>query len=267
MPSEAAMLTWIFFINVVVLVFLVAAVLLLLRSPSSSFVPSAVTDAEGFVPLTYPPGVFVAPQPHSQREASDEADDDDFEEIDDPNDNNMITIIGSARARPSANVESLAASESSMPPPRSTTIGTGSAGGRFGQLRLVEYPFSVFAIAEPQTRIGRHPDNHVVIADLSVHRNHALISIVDGGRREIRYLFADSEDGNGMFINSTRRVRAELSDGDEIRLGATRLCYGAEPTQSHTSDVFETKTEAGRALDSASTHHDPATSLGAEEVT
>jgi hypothetical protein len=71
--------------------------------------------------------------------------------------------------------------------------------------------------------IGRHQDNDVRLPDTSVHRYHAVIERT----LEEAFVITDlsGKDGNGVRINGERLSRAQLTDGDVIELGRTRLKF------------------------------------------
>ena len=76
-------------------------------------------------------------------------------------------------------------------------------------------------------RIGRHGDNDIRLADWSVHRHHAVIERTP----EEAFVIADlsGKDGSGLRVNGERKERAELSDGDLIELGRSRLRFENAP--------------------------------------
>jgi ABC transport system ATP-binding/permease protein len=63
-------------------------------------------------------------------------------------------------------------------------------------------------------RIGRAPDNDVVVSDLSVSRYHAELR-----RAGERYEIADLNSHNGTFVNGQRVTSAPLSEGDIVGIG------------------------------------------------
>lgn len=72
-------------------------------------------------------------------------------------------------------------------------------------------------------RIGREPDNELVLTEPTVHRYHAAIErTLDAG-----YVITDlsGDKGNGVLVNARRITKAQLGDGDEIRLGAAVLGF------------------------------------------
>jgi pSer/pThr/pTyr-binding forkhead associated (FHA) protein len=69
-------------------------------------------------------------------------------------------------------------------------------------------------------RIGRTPDNDVVIDNLAVSRIHAVIE-EDKGKFYIR----DCDSLNGTLVNRRRVGRSLLHDGDDIQIGKHRLVF------------------------------------------
>src|SRR5215468_2012932 len=73
-------------------------------------------------------------------------------------------------------------------------------------------------------RIGRAPDNDVVISDLSVSRHHAELRRVGDS-----YQIADLDSHNGTFVNGQRVMTAPLTEGDILGIGpSTFRLSGAE---------------------------------------
>src|SRR5215467_12154631 len=73
-------------------------------------------------------------------------------------------------------------------------------------------------------RIGRAPDNDVVISDLSVSRYHAELRRVGDS-----YQIADLDSHNGTFVNGQRVMTAPLTEGDILGIGpSTFRLSGAE---------------------------------------
>ena len=63
-------------------------------------------------------------------------------------------------------------------------------------------------------RIGRGPDNDVVISDLSVSRHHAELR-----RTGDAYQIVDLDSHNGTFVNGQRVGSAPLAEGDIVGIG------------------------------------------------
>jgi adenylate cyclase len=71
-------------------------------------------------------------------------------------------------------------------------------------------------------RIGRTPENDVVLPADSVSRNHAMIQLTDS----LKYYLIDLGSVNGSFVNGTRvSVPKALKDGDQIRIGENTLTF------------------------------------------
>jgi hypothetical protein len=77
---------------------------------------------------------------------------------------------------------------------------------------------SRFALTEPVTTIGRHPDSDVFLDDVTVSRRHAEV------RRGIVGLeIADAGSLNGTYVNGERIEAMPLSEGDQLQIGKYRL--------------------------------------------
>ncbi len=80
--------------------------------------------------------------------------------------------------------------------------------------------FRIFGVM----RIGRAPENTVMVTDPTVSRLHAEVW-VEGGKAFIRSL-----GSNGTRINGTRVPGTwELEEGDQVDIGWTSLRYTAQP--------------------------------------
>lgn len=82
-----------------------------------------------------------------------------------------------------------------------------------------------FPITKPTLQLGRVAGNDVIIADNAVSRQHARLVMIDG-----RLVLFDLGSLNGTFVNGVRvEDQVVLRDGDEIRLGRTRLTISIPP--------------------------------------
>jgi hypothetical protein len=78
-------------------------------------------------------------------------------------------------------------------------------------------------LAGEMIRVGRHPDNEIWLTDASVHHYHAVIHRTEDDGFFITDL--SGQEGNGVRINGTRRVRSPLVNGDVIELGKARMTF------------------------------------------
>jgi pSer/pThr/pTyr-binding forkhead associated (FHA) protein len=72
------------------------------------------------------------------------------------------------------------------------------------------------------TRIGRAPDNDVVIRDASVSRHHASIEYRNGG-----FVLRDLGSQNGTWVGGQRVSEGPLGRGDVLRLGDATFTFHA----------------------------------------
>jgi ABC-type multidrug transport system ATPase subunit len=73
---------------------------------------------------------------------------------------------------------------------------------------------SVHQVRQPRLRIGRLPDNDVVLDDLLVSRRHAELHRASSG-----WMLTDLNSGNGTFVNGRRVTETTVSEGDVIGIG------------------------------------------------
>jgi pSer/pThr/pTyr-binding forkhead associated (FHA) protein len=79
---------------------------------------------------------------------------------------------------------------------------------------------SRFPLAEPVTRLGRHPDSEISLDDITVSRRHAEIERTPDG-----YVVRDAGSLNGTYVNQERIDQAVLRHGDELQIGKFRLVF------------------------------------------
>lgn len=68
--------------------------------------------------------------------------------------------------------------------------------------------------------IGRHPESHLFLDDVTVSRHHARIVKDATG-----FAVEDLNSLNGTYVNRRRVERVHLSDGDELQIGKFKLAY------------------------------------------
>ena len=86
-----------------------------------------------------------------------------------------------------------------------------AGGGRAGES---------FELAGLRTLIGRSPDCHIFLDDVTVSRRHAEI-VHEKDRYEIR----DLGSLNGTFVNRQRIEGAVLTADDEVQIGKYRMTF------------------------------------------
>lgn len=82
--------------------------------------------------------------------------------------------------------------------------------------RLLGSDGSIVAISDDGLRIGRMPDNDLVVADPKVSRHHAVIVTTPDG-----FILRDLGSANGTYVGEVRVLESQLlRDGDEVRVGS-----------------------------------------------
>jgi len=77
-----------------------------------------------------------------------------------------------------------------------------------------------FTPAGEKTTIGRNPESDIFLDDITVSRNHALIS-----RKTDGYYIQDQSSLNGTYVNRVRVETQKLSDGDQVQIGKYKLTF------------------------------------------
>jgi DNA-binding NtrC family response regulator len=121
---------------------------------------------------------------------------------------------------------------SSVPPgpiPLHTVVGARAQGDRLAaqQFHLVlldtERAGTVFPLAGEELRIGKAPDNDVVIDHPTVSRNHLIIR-----RQGDRFLVQDLDSTNGTFLDGAQVREAYLRPGVLLEVGDVRLRFSPQ---------------------------------------
>ena len=86
-----------------------------------------------------------------------------------------------------------------------------AGGGRAGES---------FPLGGDRLTIGRRPDSHVFLDDVTVSRDHAILV-----RRGGDYYLDDCGSLNGTYVNRQRIDSHRLADGDELQVGKYKLAY------------------------------------------
>lgn len=90
-----------------------------------------------------------------------------------------------------------------------------SGGGREGEEILLD--------ADLLT-IGRDPESHLFLDDVTVSRHHARVVRAAAG-----LVVEDLNSLNGTYVNRSRIERHQLADGDDLQIGKFKLAF-LEPT-------------------------------------
>lgn len=89
-----------------------------------------------------------------------------------------------------------------------------------------------YPVVGPVTRIGRQPDNQIVLADPKVSRRHAVI--IDTGTG---YVINDAGSANGIMLRDSRiEGSAVLVGGDRIVIGDREFVFEVDSTQEPQTD-------------------------------
>jgi pSer/pThr/pTyr-binding forkhead associated (FHA) protein len=80
-------------------------------------------------------------------------------------------------------------------------------------------------LLDAETRIGRHPEAHILLDDVTVSRRHALVTLVDE-----HAVLTDQASLNGTYVAGERVDSHVLSDGDEVQIGRFHLLYREGPS-------------------------------------
>jgi len=81
----------------------------------------------------------------------------------------------------------------------------------------------IFPLTGSITQIGRKNDNHLMIDDPTISRNHAQIRNINGN-----FVIFDLNSTSGTFVNGVRIKQALLRAGDVISIASFPLVYGEE---------------------------------------
>ena len=79
---------------------------------------------------------------------------------------------------------------------------------------------SRFALDQPVTTVGRHPESTVFLDDVTVSRHHAEVR-QDGDS----FVVADVGSLNGTYVNGNRTEEHQLAEGDQLQVGKYRLVF------------------------------------------
>ncbi len=81
--------------------------------------------------------------------------------------------------------------------------------------------------------IGRHHGNRIQIPDISVSKNHALLSI----NRYNKCVLADLSSTNGTYVNKKKIKTVTLFNGDEIKIG--NILFTFQANEKHAAQMVK----------------------------
>ena len=73
---------------------------------------------------------------------------------------------------------------------------------------------SSWKLSNKDYKIGRSSENNIILDDITVSRNHALLSV---NNKNIK--ITDNNSTNGIYINNVIESDSELKSGDKIQIG------------------------------------------------
>ena len=102
----------------------------------------------------------------------------------------------------------------------------------------------------PKMRIGRAPDNEIIIEDDAVSGYHAVIHLTKATENDKveKYVIEDLGSTNKTYVNNKEISSHELAEGDVIRLGRTRLKFSAKSYVPPQEDFQKTQKLSGNKI-------------------
>jgi pSer/pThr/pTyr-binding forkhead associated (FHA) protein len=88
---------------------------------------------------------------------------------------------------------------------------------------LIVEGVKVFPLKESVVNIGRRLENHLVIDDPRISRNHSQLRAING-----RFVLFDLNSTGGSFVNGQRTSQTVLYPGDVISLAGVALIFGQD---------------------------------------
>jgi hypothetical protein len=105
-----------------------------------------------------------------------------------------------------------------------------------GSAFLILHGTKIIPLTQSVINIGRRLDNHIVIDDPRVSRNHAQLRAIKG-----RFVVFDLNSTGGTFINGQPANQSVLYPGDVVSLAGVTLIFGQDlPTASRSRETEQT---------------------------
>jgi pSer/pThr/pTyr-binding forkhead associated (FHA) protein len=103
-----------------------------------------------------------------------------------------------------------------------------------------------------QMKIGRAPDNEIIIEDDAVSGHHALIKVEPAQEQDgaSQYMIEDLDSTNHTYVNNKEIKRHILVDGDIIRVGTTRLKFSTQDYTPPQEEFQKTRKLTGGKISS-----------------
>ena len=84
---------------------------------------------------------------------------------------------------------------------------------------------SRYLLDRDSTTVGRHPDSHVFLDDVTVSRHHARVD-----KEDDQFVLHDLGSLNGTYLGGERVDRRPLRSGDELQVGRYKLLFVGTPS-------------------------------------
>ena len=94
----------------------------------------------------------------------------------------------------------------------------------------------LFPLEREVINVGRKLDNHIVIHDPRISRNHAQLRVMEG-----QFVILDLNSTGGTFVNNQRVTKSVLYSGDSISLAGVMLKFVQDAPKILTTAFFSGK--------------------------
>lgn len=100
-----------------------------------------------------------------------------------------------------------------------------------------------FPITKSELRIGRAPDNDIVLHDDTVSSHHAVLTVsIKGGNGNSaeQYHLKDLQSTNKTYVNNREITEKKLSDKDVVRVGLSHFEFDVSNSEAAQKDFERT---------------------------
>lgn len=126
-----------------------------------------------------------------------------------------VSVIASHKLEPVEETQGMATNPNNEPETNNDTIPDNAF--------LIIEGVKVHPLKESVINIGRRLENHLVIDDPRISRNHAQLRAIKG-----RFVLFDLNSTGGTFVNGQRTSQTVLYPGDVISLAGVALIFGQD---------------------------------------